>query len=124
VKWHERNTSPPLPLAAGKTAAITLSVALPACCPVSGNPRPGSTLTITYAPTGEVIDVLDLTRWVRSFRGGSPTGTRTMEAMIIDLAQMCADRVRVDVAAVADCLIEAGLPEHQRMRIECRAVPR
>lgn len=124
MRWYERDTSPPLPLPPGASPKVAISVALPPCCPVSGNPRPGSTLTISYQPTCEVIDVLTLTRWVRSFRGGSPSGTRTMEAMIIDLAQMCADHTRVDVEAVAECLIDAGLPERQRMRIECVAVPR
>lgn len=121
--WHEKDTSPPMPLETG-TCGITICVDLPPCCPVSGNPRRGSKLTLNYQATRELIDVLTLTRWVRSFQGGAPTGTRTMEGMILDLAQACADHTRADVSAVADCVIDAGLAHSLTLRIECKATPR
>lgn len=97
-------------------------VSLPTCCPVSGNPLPGSTLTISYLPNGKVIDVYSLSSWVNEFVGGHPSGTREMESMIQDLAERCAAAVMVEVTATADLTINAGLTT-QTMQVVCKAGP-
>lgn len=99
------------------------TVALPACCPVSGNPRDGSTLTLIYRPADVVLEVYSVGQLLRRFVGGW-AGTerypaeRNMEGMIRLLAQMAADAVGVRVTARAHLVLDAGL-----MRVYGRAEP-
>lgn len=99
-------------------------VALPPCCPVSGNPRAGSALRISYRPAGWCLEVYSLRAVVNRFRGGWP-GTerypaeRNMEGMIRTLAQMAADALGLRVKARADLVLDAG-----RMTLRVSAEPR
>jgi hypothetical protein len=89
------------------------TVALPPCCPVSGNPREGSTLTLAYEPAGWCLEVYSLRRVVSRFVGGWG-GTpeyppeRNMEGMVATLAQMAADALAVAVEFDADLVLDVG----------------
>jgi 7-cyano-7-deazaguanine reductase len=98
-------------------------VALPVCCPVSQNPREGSTLTVMYRPEAWVLEVYSLARVVDRFRGGFPgrgryQPERNMEGMVRLLAQMAADALGVRVTVRAHLVLDAGL-----MRLYGRAEP-
>ncbi len=102
----------------------THTVALPPCCPVSDNPREGSTLEVRYRSCGEVLEVYSLRQVVERFRGGW-RGTdrypaeRNMEGMIGTLAQMCADALGRYVRVHASVVLDAG-----RETVTIRARPR
>lgn len=85
----------------GVPATITHRVPLPRCCPVSGNPQPGSELVIRYRPRGAVLELYALDRYIRGYVGGSGE-VRSMETMIQQIAKDCAGvlGVRVRVRAV------------------------
>lgn len=99
------------------------TVALPPCCPISGNPQAGSTLRITYRPTVRVLEVYSLVQLVGRFKGGWK-GTerypaeRNMEGMIRMLAQMAADALGTPVSVRADLVLDAGA-----MTIRAKAEP-
>jgi hypothetical protein len=94
-------------------------VSLPRCCPVSGNPQPGSSLTLRYRARDRVLEVYSLQAHIRAYVGGHADGTRNMEAMVQQIAQVAADVLGVAVRAVADLNLQAG----QKMRLVVRARP-
>lgn len=81
---------------------------LPSCCPVSGNPQPGSQVRITYRPQLSVLEVYSLTAYLAEYVGGHSNGVRTMEAMIQQIATDCADLLGVPVTVFAKVLLESG----------------
>ena len=91
---------------------------LPECCPVSKNPRPGSTIEITYTPGRCYLEVASLKKYIGTYRGGRGE-VRSMEGMIQAIAQDCANAVgrRVDVEA------KLNLVPEQRMILRCLAEP-
>ena len=90
------------------TSAATIVhhlIPLPPCCPVSGNPRPGSTLRLSYAPSaGIVMPVEDLAAMAAEYVGGLGP-IRAQEEMIQHIAARCAAVVRASVRVRADLLI-------------------
>lgn len=90
---------------------------VPPCCPVSQNPRPGSIITISYAPCGRSLDVISLTGYIHTFIGGKKgendqLEVRDMEGMLMAIARHCALLLGQTVKLEADLLL---LPR-QRMR--------
>lgn len=94
------------------------TLALPACCPVSGNPHPGSRLTLSYRAKAAVLEVFSLRAYVDSYVGGRGE-VRSMEAMIQTIAADCAAVLGVPVVAVADLMLFPS----QEMRLVCCARP-
>lgn len=102
-------------------AFVSHLVPIPECCPVSHNPRPGSTVRVSYLPKQLVVPVEALEERVRCYVGGFES-IRGMEEMIQDIAKWCADETGVSVRAVADLVIQppyGGL--EQTMRVSARA---
>lgn len=97
-------------------------VDVPPCCPVSGNPRPGSTITVSYRPTaGLVLPVEGLSAMVGQYVGGFGA-IRAQEEMIQSIAARCVALVKVSVRVRADLVIappDGG--DDQRMIVKCRA---
>lgn len=86
------------------------------CCPVSGNPQPGSEVRISYRAGATVLEVYALTAYLKGFVGGSPEGTRTLEGMIQQIAADAAEVLGVRVGVRADVLLQQG-----RVRLRARA---
>jgi 7-cyano-7-deazaguanine reductase len=90
-------------------------------CPVTKNPRPGSTLTIAYTPKESVLDVIGLDAYLRRFKGGfreeGEIVVREMEHLVQRVAEDCARWVGVPVTVTVDAL----LTPKQRERIVSRA---
>lgn len=91
---------------------------LPRCCPVSGNPQPGSEVAISYEPNGHCLEVAALKGYIESYVGGRES-VRSMEGMIQQIAEDCAKAIGVGVSVEADLLIEPD----QRMELCCRGWP-
>jgi NADPH-dependent 7-cyano-7-deazaguanine reductase QueF len=91
-------------------------VKLPACCPVSGNPQAGSTITISYTPAACFLEVYSLQKFVNSFVGGRE-GVRDMEGMVQVIAHETAKALGVTVKVRADL----NLQNEQRMVLRVRA---
>ncbi len=96
----------------------THTLEIPPCCPVSKNPRPGSTITISYRPFGCSLEIASLFAFIHSFRGGfydeqGQLLVRDMEGMILRIAEECALVLGVEVEVIADL----QLVPRQQMRI-------
>ena len=95
---------------------------LPECCPVSHNPRPGSTVTICYksgANGNGYLEVYSLRAFIDSYVGGRGE-VRSMEGMLEEISQECSDVLGKDVTLKANLLIEPS----QVMNITCYAFPK
>ncbi len=108
----------------GNRLFMSHTLDIPPCCPVSGNPLPGSTLTISYRAHLLVLEVIALRSYVNSFVGGlrGPDGNidvRDMEGLILRVAHDCADAVGVPVKVRADLRLRPA----QRMSVVARSQP-
>lgn len=94
-------------------------VPLSECCPISGNPKEGSEVSIEYRANDWFLEVESLRAYVDSYVGGRGD-VRSMEGMIQQIAQDCANAVQTSVHVLANLNIEP----RQRMKIECSANPK
>ena len=103
---------------------ITHILDVPPCCPVSGNPQPGSTIKITYRPeSGAVMPVEDLAIMMGEYIGGLGA-IRAQEEMIQHIAQRCAAVVG-RVVVRADLRIKPPFGgADQLMIVKVTAMPR
>lgn len=97
---------------------VTHTLPLPSCCPVSGNPLPGSAVRIRYRARGKVLEVYDLKRYLEGFMGGWGQ-VRTMEGMVQQIADDAAQAVGVPVAVRASLSLHPG----QAMTLRARGNP-
>jgi NADPH-dependent 7-cyano-7-deazaguanine reductase QueF len=88
------------------------------CCPISHNPQVGSSIAITYEPQAVILEVAALRAYLDSYAGGRGS-VRSMEGMIQQVAQDCANALKVYVKVQADLRIEPG----QEMHLACCAFP-
>jgi hypothetical protein len=92
-------------------------------CPHSGNPQPGSTITICYRPHTVVLEVYALQRYLHSFIGGKIVDgvqIRDMEQTIQRIAVDAAGVLEVPVRVRADLVLQQG----QELFLCCRVTPR
>lgn len=93
-------------------------LSVPKCCPMSGNPLPGSKIVIEYEPGKRLLEVQALRAYIDSYIGGRGD-IRSMEGMIQNIAQDVADVL--GVRAYIKAFLEIA-PE-QQMELECSAYP-
>lgn len=93
-------------------------VNLPSLCPATGNPQPGSTLTVTYLPEGRLLELYSLTEYVQSFIGHSTV--RDIEHFAQTLAQDCADVLGVAVNVRTHFVLHID----QVVKLRIKAMPR
>lgn len=104
-------------------AFVSHSVPIPECCPVSNNPKEGSSIRVSYLPRDIVVPVEALEERVRGYTGGFES-IRGMEEMIQDIARWCSAETGVRVRAVADLVIQPPYGgEIQKMRVSARGTP-
>jgi hypothetical protein len=125
---HEPTGLRVMPLSAEDHGAIRTrvrhEVELPDdCCPVSHNPRPGSTFRLRYRPMTATLEVYTLRRLLQRFVGSWPgnknyPAERNMEGMIQLVVQMVADALGTPVRARADLVLDTG-----KMEVVCEARP-
>ena len=92
-------------------------VNVPALCPVTGNPQPGSTLTVTYKPGAKLLELYSLTEYVHSFVGHETV--RDIEHFAQTLAQGCADTLGVPVSVRAHFVLHLD----QIVKLRIKATP-
>lgn len=92
---------------------------LPSCCPVSGNPQPGSEITIVYRATEKFLEVYSLRKYIDSYIDGHPSGVRDMEGMIQQIAQDCSIAVKTYVRVDATIILQ----NKDRMHLTAKARP-
>lgn len=92
---------------------------LPKCCPMTENPQPGSMMQIRYRPNDVILEVASLREYVTEYVGGR-CDVRSMEGMVQNIAQDCANAVGVKVRIKAKLVL---LPE-QTMKLTVKAWPR
>ncbi len=89
---------------------------LAACCPMSNNPTIGSEIEIAYSPADSILEVQSLREYIDSYIGGRGA-IRSMEGMIQQITQDCADALKTMVHVRANLNINPN----QRMILECAA---
>jgi NADPH-dependent 7-cyano-7-deazaguanine reductase QueF len=92
---------------------------LPQCCPVSGNPQPGSKVVISYRPSKVFLEVYSLRKHIDLFIGGYEQ-VRDMEGMIQQIAADCAKVLGVFVRVDAYLVLE----HDDLMHLVAKARPR
>lgn len=98
----------------GGSMTMTHVCNIPAsCCPISKNPKAGSTITFTYIPEGWVVEVYSLESLLKQFQGGY-TGSdqypleRNMEGMCQLLCRMISDALKLNVSYRAEINLDCG----------------
>lgn len=91
---------------------------IPPCCPVTKNPQPGSFLKIKYRPRENILEVQSLHDYIKEYVGGR-LDVRSMEGMIQNIAQDCANSTGVKVKVTCRLI----LVPTQKMKLECVAFP-
>lgn len=92
---------------------------LPRMCPVSGNPQPGSRITVEYTARALFLEIESMGEYIASYIGGRPIGRdliRDMEQTIQQIAIDCAKVVEVPVTVTADLVIADDPETRTRMR--------
>ena len=89
---------------------------LPRCCPRSGNPQTGSFITIEYTPGAYHLEVASLYKYIQSYVGGRGD-VRSMEGMVQQITQDCADVLGVPVTVRAFLRLDPP----QVMTLTCKA---
>ena len=94
-------------------------VELPELCPATGNPRPGSTLTIRYEAGERLLELFSLDAYIAAFIGHPVV--RDMEYFVQTVAQDSADALGHAVEVRADVQFNRV---RQGQRLTVRAHPR
>ncbi len=81
-------------------------VQVPALCPKTGNPIAGSTLTISYAPAGKLLEFYSLNDYVASFVGSQEI--RDVEVLTQVVARDCREVLGVKVGVVGRSVLNIG----------------
>ena len=101
------------------TMRVRLTYPFAQLCPISGEPQPGSTITISYNAGALLLETKALRQYLASFAGENPHGVRDLEEAAQVIAQQCADilHTRVELSALYHLLIG-------EMVVEVQAEPR
>ncbi|GGI79870.1 hypothetical protein [Deinococcus wulumuqiensis] len=91
---------------------------LPELCPATRNPKPGSTLTLSYVGGERLLELFSLDTYVDAFVGHPVV--RDMEFFVQTVAQDAADALGCPVTAAADVSYHRL---RQGQRITVRALP-
>ena len=106
------NTAPQL------TTRVKLAFPFAGLCPVSGEPQPGSTLSISYEAGNVLLETKALRRYLETFAGDNQHGVRDLEQAVQRIAQECANALTVAVTVAAHYILTIG-----EMDVEVRAQP-
>ena len=96
----------------GVQTAVTLTTPYSRACPHSGEPQPGSTITVEYTPADRLLELHAVAEWLAPFSHGD-------EAMDLEtVAQRCAvaaaEAVGVSVVVIASYILANDV------RLTCR----
>ena len=100
------------------TMRVRLTYPFAQLCPISGEPQPGSTITISYNAGALLLETKALRQYLASFAGENPHGVRDLEEAAQVIAQQCADILHTSVQVHAAYLLNIG-----KMDVEVAAEP-
>src|SRR3954463_13692104 len=101
------------------TTRVRLTYPFAQLCPVSGEPQPGSTITISYNVGALLLETKALRQYLASFAGENPYGVRDLEQAAQVIAQACADVVQTAIHGGAKYHLPSG-----EMEVDLQAEPR
>jgi len=90
-------------------------VVIPPLCPKTGNPITGSTLTITYVPQEQLLEVYSLNEYISSFIGSNDV--RDIELLTQVVARDCHNVLGVNVTVTGKFILNIG----QTVICECQS---
>ena len=102
------------------TMRVRLTYPFAQLCPISGEPQPGSTITISYNAGALLLETKALRQYLASFAGENPHGVRDLEEAAQVIAQQCADTLHTSVQVQAAYLLNIGMME---VEVEAEARP-
>lgn len=98
---------------------VTLKYPLSRLCPVSGEPQPSSTITISYEAGARLLETKSLRYYLESFKASENAhGVRDLEELVQVVAQACANALATQVIVQAHYELVSG-----SMDVEVTAVP-
>lgn len=77
-------------------------------CPMSGEPQPGSTITISYEADKVLLEIKALRQYLASYMGENPHNVRDLEEAAQVIAQHCADVLQKPVQVIAHYHLKIG----------------
>ena len=89
-----------------KLTKQTHEVQVPPLCPKTSNPIAGSTLTITYAPKHELLEVYSLNEYIASFVGSNEV--RDLELFTQVVTRDCREALGVKVFVIGKFVMNIG----------------
>jgi len=98
-----------------KLTKQTHEVQVPPLCPKTENPIAGSTLTITYVPNEDLLEVYSLNEYVASFIGSNEV--RDLELFTQVVARDCHEALGVKVSVIGKFILNIG----QTLTCECES---
>jgi len=98
-----------------KLTKQTHEVQVPPLCPKTSNPIAGSTLTITYIPNNELLEVYSLNEYVASFIGSNEV--RDLELLTQVIVRDCHEVLGVKVTVIGKFILNIG----QTLICECES---
>ncbi|HLO30265.1 MAG TPA: hypothetical protein VK249_14070 [Anaerolineales bacterium] len=90
-------------------------VQVPPLCPKTGNPIQGSTLTITYIPNQQLLEVYSLNEYIAAFTGSQEV--RDLELLTQVVARDCHEVLEVKVSVKGKFILNIG----QTVICECES---
>ena len=100
------------------TMRVRLTYPFAQLCPVSGEPQPGSTITISYTAGALLLETKALRQYLASFAGENPYGVRDLEHTAQVIARQCANMLHTSVQIRAEYYLSIG-----KMEVEVEAEP-
>ena len=100
------------------TMRVRLTYPFAQLCPISGEPQPGSTITISYNASALLLETKALRQYLASFAGDNVHGVRDLEEAAQVIAQQCANILHTSVHIHATYHLSIG-----KMDVEVEAEP-
>jgi 7-cyano-7-deazaguanine reductase len=100
------------------TMRVRLTYPFAQLCPISGEPQPGSTITISYNAGALLLETKALRQYLASFAGENPHGVRDLEETAQVIAQQCANMLHTSVQVYAEYHLNIG-----KMEVEVETEP-
>lgn len=100
------------------TMRVRLTYPFAQLCPISGEPQPGSTITISYNAGAFLLETKALRQYLASFAGENVHGVRDLEEAAQVIAQQCANILHTSVHIHATYHLNIG-----KMDVEVEAEP-
>lgn len=87
--------------------AVALITPIVAACPHSGEPQPGSTISVVYKPVNDLIELHAIEEFIAELAGGSDA--LDLETVVQMVGAACHDALGLPVKVVGNYKLKNGL---------------